>query len=76
MLPLPAFETPPPTPAPSAPVPVVYVSEPVIWEYKQVVGGQALDETELNELGREGWEMAGILTQDSRVVFYFKRQAR
>ena len=76
MLRLPAFEVPPHTPALSAPLPVVYVSEPVIWEYKQVTGEQALDETELNELGRDGWELAGILTHDAQVIFYFKRHAR
>ena len=55
-------------------LPCVYVSEPVIWEYKQVTSDGVLDEAALNELGREGWELTAILPHDARVVFFFKRQ--
>lgn len=69
-------ETPSTAPVLSAPVPVVYVSEPVRWEYNQVTAERALDETELNRLGHEGWELAGILNQQAEVRFFFKRIVR
>jgi len=52
------------------------VSEPVRWEYNQVTAERALDETELNRLGHEGWELAGILNQQAEVRFFFKRIVR
>lgn len=73
MLQIPDWETPETT---SIPVPYVYVSQSMIWEYKQVVSKSVLDETELNELGREGWELTGILDRDSQVLFFFKRQTQ
>jgi hypothetical protein len=76
MLPAPYYHEPTTTPAPSAPVPVVYVSAPVVWEYKQVAGERPPTDAELNDLGREGWELAGILVRDAQVIFYFKREAR
>jgi hypothetical protein len=48
------------------------------WEYKEIVRDreteQLPDETELNELGGEGWELAGIADESRRVHFYFKRE--
>jgi hypothetical protein len=77
MLRIPEIETPQTIPAPSAPVPIIYESYyPVVWEYLQVVSDQALDETKLNALGHEGWELAGILDRDTQVIFFFKRQSR
>ena len=32
-----------------------------------------LGEEELNALGKEGWELAAVLTHHSAVHFYFKR---
>jgi hypothetical protein len=32
-----------------------------------------LGEEELNALGKEGWELAAVLTHHSEVHFYFKR---
>jgi hypothetical protein len=48
------------------------------WEYKQVVRDlaieQVLSEAELNTLGDEHWELAGIVREDHRTHFYFKRE--
>ena len=58
--------------------PMVYVKKPVKWEYKQIVRNlekeQLLDEAELNELGKEGWELSGTAQQPPLAYFYFKRQ--
>jgi hypothetical protein len=68
---------------PNAPRPVhapmVYVTEPLQWEYKILVRNleeeKPLDEAELKALGKEGWEMAGVAQYSSRLYFYFKRVA-
>ena len=56
--------------------PVVY-EEPT-WEYKHLVRDLAKDaapeEGELNALGAEGWELAGVLTRGLEAHFYFKRE--
>jgi hypothetical protein len=48
------------------------------WEYKEVVRDledQGLPtEAELNTLGAEHWELAGVAGEGSRVHFYFKRE--
>jgi hypothetical protein len=48
------------------------------WEYKDVVRNQAIeglpDESALNALGAEGWELAGVANEGARVHFYFKRE--
>lgn len=72
----PDWEAPQTPPVPLPPVPYVYVSEPVTWEYKQVVSKRVLNEVELNELGREGWELIGILDRESQVIFFFKRHTQ
>lgn len=58
-------------------VPMVYVSEQSIWEYKQIIRNlakeQALTEADLNELGAEGWELTGVFSDSPFVYFYFKR---
>ena len=58
--------------------PMVYVEKPVKWEYKQIVRNleteKLLDEAELNELGKEGWELSGTVQQPPLAYFYFKRQ--
>ena len=57
--------------------PMVYINEPLKWDYKLIVRNleteKALDETELKELGKQGWEMSGVAQQSSRLYFYFKR---
>jgi hypothetical protein len=58
--------------------PVVYVDESVAWEYKLVVRNlrteQAPTEDELNALGKDGWEMSGVIADLPFTYFYFKRQ--
>ncbi len=69
-----------PDPVQNIQPPIVYVKEKVVWEYKQITRAitteKAPDEAELNALGAEGWELAGVLAESSVVHFYFKRLAR
>ena len=48
------------------------------WEYKEVVRDLQtqglLTEPELNALGAEHWELAGVASEKNRVHFYFKRE--
>lgn len=48
------------------------------WEYKEVVRDleteTLLTEGELNALGAEHWELAGVASEECRVHFYFKRE--
>ena len=48
------------------------------WEYKEVVrelGSEGLlTEAELNVLGADGWELAGVTNESQRAHFYFKRE--
>lgn len=67
-------------PAPQAPAPtlMVYVKEPVQWEYKQIIrdlqaGEKAPTEQELASLGQEGWELTGAFSLFTQLFFYFKR---
>jgi hypothetical protein len=62
---------------PYTPMPMVYVSQPVVWQYRQLVVEEGDPPTTevLNQYGAEGWELAGILCLTPRVVFYFKRLA-
>lgn len=57
--------------------PMVYIEKRLKWEYKQVVRNleneKPLDETELNALGEEGWEMTGVAQYPPMTYFYFKR---
>jgi hypothetical protein len=58
--------------------PMVYVSKSLKWEYKQIVrdleNEKPLDESELDALGEEGWEMSGIAQHPPVTYYYFKRQ--
>jgi len=58
--------------------PMIYVEKQLKWEYKQIVRNfeneKPLDETELNALGEDGWELTGIAQQPPNTYFYFKRQ--
>ena len=71
---------PPREPANVEPVrpPMIYIEKQARWEYKQVIRNleneKPLDETELNALGKDGWEMTGIVQQPPNAYFYFKRQ--
>ncbi len=57
--------------------PMVYV--PPTWEYMAVVRPSAVDQlptvVELNALGTQGWELAGVVHAGDVVHFYFKRLA-
>jgi hypothetical protein len=48
------------------------------WEYKEIVreaGTEGvLTETELDGLGSDHWELAGVASVGTRVHFYFKRE--
>jgi hypothetical protein len=58
--------------------PMIYIERQLKWEYKQIVRNlkkeKPLDETELNALGDDGWELTGIAQQPPVTYFYFKRQ--
>lgn len=57
--------------------PIVYVKDKTIWQYKVLTRNLAKEEApgaeELNKIGKEGWELAGIVTDHPIVHFYFKR---
>ena len=57
--------------------PMVYVEKPLKWEYRQVVRNleseKPLDESELNTLGEDGWELAGVAQHPPFAYYYFKR---
>lgn len=48
------------------------------WEYKELVRDRQAEglpsEADLNDLGREHWELAGVVSEGERVHFYFKRE--
>jgi hypothetical protein len=43
-----------------------------VWEYKHV-SGDPPDETELNAIGADGWELVGVVAVRDDVHLYFKR---
>jgi hypothetical protein len=66
-------------------VPDVRVQPPMVfvepaWEYKHVSRSlteqEPLGENELNELGAQGWELAGVFNDSRSAHFYFKRLTR
>jgi hypothetical protein len=60
-----------------APIPMVYAKDLTVWEYKvlnrNLSKDEAPSEEELNKLGKEGWELAGVFSDSPFVHFYFKR---
>ena len=73
---------PPRAPLPETPqvvAPLIYVHKSTSWEYKQLIRNLAKEEAptaaELNTLGEEGWELAGVTTDAPFAYFYFKRLA-
>ena len=59
------------------PTPVVYESVKYQWKYKHIRRfldqEPPLDEAELNELGKEGWELITIFTSHRITHYYFKQ---
>lgn len=58
--------------------PMVYVHKQDQWEYYQLVrdlqaGEEPPTDEELNEIGKEGWELCGVMSHAEKVHFYFKR---
>ncbi len=57
--------------------PIVYVNEKIIWEYKLLVRNlsneNAAAEQELNQLGKDGWELVGVVNDSRLAYLYFKR---
>jgi hypothetical protein len=79
------YPTPEPHPVPPYTPPDVRVQPPMVfvepeWEYKHVARTlteqEPLGEAELNELGAQGWELAGVLSDTRSAHFYFKRLTR
>jgi hypothetical protein len=75
----------PHVPAPLQPQPphlqssTIYVYEKVAWEYRLVekdLADDAFAEADLNLLGRDGWELVGMVPLAEKVQFYFKRAQR
>jgi len=64
-------------PSPGVTPPMLYVYEDTVWEYKLLVRTRDQEELpseeEMNTLGAQGWELAGIANQQKVVHFYFKR---
>jgi hypothetical protein len=54
---------------------MVYVRDRTVWQYKVITQDVPLSpsEEEMNMLGKEGWELTGVLTHGKVTYFYFKR---
>jgi hypothetical protein len=67
----------PAQPGPAPMTPIVYVKDKTVWEYKLLTRNlskeEAPSEEELNRLGKEAWELAGVFSDSPFVHFYFKR---
>lgn len=74
---VPITPTPPPPPAVGhLAVPQVPVLPPT-WEYKHLTrptDTPELDEADLTALGRDGWELVGVVAGPKSTHFYFKRE--
>ena len=57
--------------------PMVYVRDKTVRQYKLLTRNLAKEEApseeELNKLGKEGWELAGVFNDTPFLYFYFKR---
>jgi hypothetical protein len=75
---------PPWSPVPPQAPPKPHVEMPLVtvepqWEYREVVrplGTDLLSTDELDGLGAEHWELAGVIAAGDGVHFYFKRERR
>lgn len=68
------------TPEPVVPQPMIYLPAKQRWHYKIVTYPQSETaeptEADLNALGAEGWELAGVQPAGGSTCFYFKRLQR
>ncbi len=75
--PLPQIPQPQQVQQPRVQPPTVYVYERQEWEYrvvtKNVAEEPSLSETDLNALGKDGWELVGLVPVQGTVQFVFKR---
>src|SRR5262245_7480157 len=75
--PLPQIPQPQSPEQPRVQPPTVYVYERQQWEYRVVTekpaDEPALSEGALNALGRDGWELVGVVQLPTTVQFFFKR---
>jgi hypothetical protein len=75
--PLPQTPQPQPPQQPHIQPPTVFVYERQQWEYrvvtKSVANESSVSEDELNALGKDGWELVGVVPATSDVRFVFKR---
>ena len=75
---------PPWSPVPPAPPMQSHLDVPMIpvdprWEYREAVrdsGSRLMSIEELDALGAEHWELAGVVASGDGVHFYFKRERR
>jgi hypothetical protein len=75
---------PPWSPLPPQPPPEPRVELPMVpmeprWEYREVVRGAGaglMSTEELDALGMDHWELAGVVPAGDGVHFYFKRERR
>lgn len=78
--PLPHVPQPLEPPGPRVQAPTVFVYEREEWEYKVIErnasGDQMVSESELNELGRAGWELTGVVSAGQQAKLIFKRPRR
>ncbi len=75
--PLPQIPQPQSPQQPRVQPPTVYVYERQKWEYRVVMKNVAdeptLSEGDLNTLGKDGWELVGVVPLPTTVQFFFKR---
>ncbi len=59
--------------------PPMVPAEPM-WEYqhlvRQIPPDRPLDESTLNAMGEDGWELTGVVAVATAVHYYFKRPTR
>lgn len=62
---------------PSPIIPVVYEDEEYHLEYKYIRQNldeeEPMDESKLNKLGKEGWDLVSVFCQENMAHYYFKR---